>query len=70
MKANNINSEIKIMLVKSNLKHSYREYYIGSTYGIQDAEHFRIMKMESDLCLKFGKYLYCYKITVHTKELE
>lgn len=97
MTAKDIISEFNIMLVKSNSKHSYREYYIGSTDDIQKAyldhniskdkdwnvfykadsiemarevvEHFRIMRMESDLSKIYGKFVYCYKINMHTKEI-
>lgn len=96
MTSKDIISEINIMLVKSNSKHSYREYYIGSADDIQKAyldhniskdkdwnvfyeansiemargviEHFRFMKMESDLNKIYSKYVYCYKINMHTKE--
>lgn len=97
MTAKDIISEINLMLTKSNSKHSYSEYYIGSTDDIQKAyldhnipkgkdwnvfyeansiemarevvEYFRIMRMESDLNNIYDKYVYCYKINMHTKEI-
>ena len=97
MTSKDIISEINLMLTKSNFKHNYREFYIGSTDDIEKAyldhniskdkdwnvfyeansidmarevvEHFRIMKMESDLSKIFGKYVYCYKISMHTNEI-